>query len=76
LGCRSRFSAPFRATPPATALAAEVGLLVASRFVTNPFQPSLIFAPGNRELYVHLGRTFENNADLEMLLAVLSGQAG
>ena len=44
----------------------------------NPFQlgASFIFAPGNRDLYVHLSDTFGDNADPETLLAVLSGRAG
>ena len=42
----------------------------------NPFQlgASFIFAPGNRDLYVHLSGTFGDNADPETLLAVLSGR--
>ena len=35
-----------------------------------------VFAPGNRDLHVHLSRTFGGNADPETLLAVLSGRAG
>jgi hypothetical protein len=44
----------------------------------NPFQlgASFIFAPGNRDLYAHLSRTFGDNAAPEMLLSVLSGRAG
>ena len=48
------------------------------RLGKNPFQlgASFIFAPGNRDLYVHLSRTFGDNADPETLLSVLSGRAG
>jgi hypothetical protein len=48
------------------------------RLGKNPFQlgASLIFAPGNRDLYVHLSRTFGDNASPETLLAVLAGLAG
>ena len=44
----------------------------------NPFQlgASFIFAPGNRDLYAHLSRTFGDNADVETLLTVLLGLAG
>jgi len=42
----------------------------------NPFQlgASFIFAPCNRDLYVHLSGTFGDNAAPETLLAVLSGR--
>ena len=48
------------------------------RLGKNPFQlgASFLFAPGNRDLYVHLSRTFGDNANPETLLAVLSGRAG
>jgi hypothetical protein len=48
------------------------------RLGKNPFQlgASFIFAPGNRDLYVHLSRTFGDNADVETLLSVLAGPAG
>jgi hypothetical protein len=48
------------------------------RLGKNPFQlgASFIFAPGNRDLYVHLSRTFGDNADPESLLSLLAGQAG
>ena len=48
------------------------------RLGKNPFQlgASFLFAPGNRDLYVHLSRTFGDNADPETLLAVLAGRAG
>jgi AhpC/TSA antioxidant enzyme len=48
------------------------------RLGTNPFQlgASFLFAPGNRDLYVHLSRTFGDNANPETLLAVLAGRAG
>lgn len=48
------------------------------RLGKNPFQlgASFIFAPGNRDLYLHLSRTFGDNADPETLLSVLSGRAG
>ena len=47
------------------------------RLGKNPFQlgASFIFAPGNRDLYVHVSRTFGDNADPEMLLSALSGMA-
>jgi len=43
----------------------------------NPFQlgASFIFAPGNRDLFVHQSRTFGDNADPKTLLSVLSGSA-
>ncbi len=39
----------------------------------NPFQlgASFIFAPGNRDLFVHLSQTFGDNADLKGLLSAL-----
>lgn len=42
----------------------------------NPFQlgGSFIFAPGNRDLFVHISRTFGDNADLGTLLSVLSDE--
>ena len=48
------------------------------RLGKNPFQlgASFVFAPGNRDLYVHLSRTFGDNVDPEMLLAVLVGRSG
>ena len=48
------------------------------RLGKNPFQlgASFIFAPGNRDLYIHLSRTFGDNADPETLLSVLSGRKG
>ena len=46
------------------------------RLGKNPFQlgASFIFAPGNRDLFVHLSRTFGDNADPRTLLSVLSGR--
>ena len=43
------------------------------RLGQNPFQlgASFIFAPGNRDLFVHVSRTFGDNADPKALLAVL-----
>jgi hypothetical protein len=43
----------------------------------NPFQlgGSFIFAPGDRDLFVHISRTFGDNADPGILLAVLRGEA-
>ena len=43
----------------------------------NPFQlgASFVFAPGNRDLFVHLSRTFGDNAKPEGLLSALSMQA-
>lgn len=39
----------------------------------NPFQlgGSFVFAPGNRDLYTHLSKTFGDNASPETLLAAL-----
>lgn len=39
----------------------------------NPFQlgGSFVFAPGNRDLFVHISKTFGDNAPLADLLAVL-----
>ncbi len=48
------------------------------RLGKNPFQlgATFLFAPGNRDLYVHLSRTFGDNAEIEKLLsAVASGKA-
>ncbi len=41
----------------------------------NPFQlgASFIFAPGNRDLFVHISGTFGDNAELKTLLSVLPG---
>ena len=43
------------------------------RLGKNPFQlgASFIFAPGNRDVFVHLSRTFGDNADPKALLSVL-----
>jgi hypothetical protein len=48
------------------------------RLGKNPFQlgASFIFAPGNRDLFVHLSQTFGDNADPKTLLSVLSTRAG
>ena len=43
----------------------------------DPFQlgASFIFGPGNRDLFVHLSRTFGDNADPQALLSVLVGRS-
>ena len=43
----------------------------------NPFQlgASFIFAPGNRDLFVHVSRTFGDNAEPKELLSILAGRA-
>jgi hypothetical protein len=43
----------------------------------NPFQlgASFIFAPGNRDLFVHVSRTFGDNAELKALLSVVKQKA-
>ena len=43
------------------------------RFGKNPFQlgASFVFGSGNRDLFVHLNRTFSDNADPKALLSVL-----
>jgi hypothetical protein len=43
------------------------------RLGKNPFQlgASFVFAPGNRDVFVHLSRTFGDNADPKGLLAAL-----
>jgi hypothetical protein len=47
------------------------------RLGKNPFQlgASFVFAPGNRDLFVHLSRTFGDNADPGTLRWVVSGGA-
>ncbi len=47
------------------------------RLGDNPFQlgASFVFAPGNRDLFVHLSRTFGDNADAKALLAAVRGSA-
>ncbi len=44
------------------------------RLGKNPFQlgASFVFAPGNRDLFVHVSRTFGDNADPKELVAVLA----
>jgi len=44
------------------------------RLGKNPFQlgASFLFAPGNRDLFVHLSRTFGDSADPKALLSLLS----
>ncbi len=39
----------------------------------NPFQlgGSFVFAPGNRDLYAHVSKTFGDNASMEELLAAI-----
>jgi hypothetical protein len=39
----------------------------------NPFQlgGSFVFAPGNRDLYAHVSRTFGDTASVAELLAVI-----
>jgi hypothetical protein len=43
------------------------------RLGKNPFQlgASFVFAPGNRDVFVHLSRTFGDNADPKALLSAL-----
>lgn len=43
----------------------------------DPFQlgASFIFGPGNRDLFVHLNRTFGDDADPKALLSVLAGNS-
>ena len=43
----------------------------------DPFQlgASFIFGPGNRDLFIHLSRTFGDNADPQALLSVLVGRS-
>jgi hypothetical protein len=45
------------------------------RLGQNPFQlgASFVFAPGNRDLFVHISRTFGDNAQPETLLSALPG---
>jgi alkyl-hydroperoxide reductase/thiol specific antioxidant family protein len=47
------------------------------RLGKNPFQlgASFIFATGNRDLFVHVSRTFGDNAKPEELLSILAGRA-
>ena len=47
------------------------------RLGQNPFQlgASFVFGPGNRDLFVHLSRTFGDNADPQRLLSVLRAEA-
>jgi len=46
------------------------------RLGQNPFQlgASFIFTPGNRDPFVHISRTFGDNADPATLLSVLKGE--
>ena len=46
------------------------------RFGQNPFQlgGSFVFAPGNRDLYAHVSRTFGDNAPVEALLRAVRGK--
>ena len=46
------------------------------RLGQDPFQlgASFVFAPGNRDLFVHLSRTFGDNADPEKLFTAVSGE--
>ena len=48
------------------------------RLGQNPFQlgASFVFAPGNRDLFVHVSQTFGDNADTEKLLSVLNREKG
>jgi len=43
----------------------------------DPFQlgASFVFAPGNRDLFVHLSQTFGDNADPKQLLAAVTAAA-
>lgn len=47
------------------------------RLGENPFQlgASFIFGPGNRDLFVHLNRTFGDNADPKVLLSALANRS-
>ncbi len=47
------------------------------RLGQNPFQlgASFVFGPGNRDLFVHISRTFGDNADPQALLSVLRCEA-
>lgn len=44
------------------------------RLGKDPFQlgASFVFAPGNRDLFVHVNQTFSDDADLKALLSVLA----
>ena len=46
------------------------------RLGKDPFQlgASFVFAPGNRDLFVHVNQTFSDDADLKALLSVLAGR--
>ena len=48
------------------------------RFGQDPFQlgASFIFGPGNRDLFVHLSRTFGDNANPKALLSTLIANPG
>jgi hypothetical protein len=47
------------------------------RLGSSPFQlgASFIFAPGNRDLFIHVNQTFGDNADPKTLLSVLEASA-
>ena len=44
------------------------------RLGKDPFQlgASFVFAPGNRDLFVHVNQTFSDDADLKALLSVVA----
>ena len=56
---------------------AKAGGFRQHRLGKDPFQlgASFIFGPGNRDLFVHLNRTFGDNADPKALLSVLVGKS-
>jgi len=56
---------------------AKAGGFRQHRLGKDPFQlgASFVFGPGNRDLFVHLSRTFGDNADPKDLLAVLRGDS-
>jgi hypothetical protein len=56
---------------------AKAGGFNQHRLGKNPFQlgASFIFAPGNRDLYVHFNRTFGDDADPKVLLCALTNRS-
>lgn len=56
---------------------AKAGGFRQHRLGKDPFQlgASFIFGPGNRDLFVHLNRTFGDDADPKALLSVLAGNS-
>jgi hypothetical protein len=63
----------FRRENSAARARAKAGGHRQHRLGKNPFQlgASFIFAPGDRDVFVHLSRTFGDNADPEALLSAL-----